>query len=96
MVDNVADKHVSQVHVKGITTKSDAQFNDPHGEVPCKAGDPPSEGVDRYEFVCQERLAAEEVIIKWAGSGSGELAEVVVVGKTWGKLCHLRFSCFVL
>ena len=82
MVDNVADKHVSQVHVKGNTTKSDAQFMGE--EVPCKAGDPSSEGVEIYEFVCQERLAAVQVIIKWAGSGSGELAEVVVVGKTWG------------
>ena len=85
MVDNVADKHVLQVHVKDLSSiKSDAQFNDLDVEVPCKAGDPPSEGVDRYEFVCQERLAAKEVIIKWTGSGSGELAEVVVVGKPWG------------
>ena len=76
--------------------KSDAQFNDPEGEVPCKAGDPPSEGTDTYEFVCQERLAATRVIIKWAGSGSGELAEVVVVGKTWGKLCHLSVFLFCL
>ena len=78
--------------------KSDTQINDvgPEGEVPCKADDPPSEGTDTYEFVCQERLAATRVIIEWAGSESGELAEVVVVGKTWGKLCHLIFSCFVL
>ena len=72
------------MHVKGITTKSDAQFNNMGEEVPCKAGDPPSEDKDSYEFVCQERLAAKEVIIKWAGSGLGELAEVVVVGKPWG------------
>ena len=83
------------MYVKG-DKESDAQFNDLDVEVPCKAGDPPSEGVDRYEFVCQERLAAKEVIIKWAGSGLGELAAVVVVGKTWGKLGHLIFSCFVL
>ena len=72
------------MYVRDVGSKSDAQFNDPEGEVPCKAGDPPSEGTDTYEFVCQERLAAEQVIIKWAGSESGELAEVVVVGKTWG------------
>ena len=76
--------------------KSDAQSNDPGAEVPCKAGDPPSEGTDTYEFVCQERLAADRVIIEWAGPESGELAEVVVVGKTWGKLCHLSVFLFCL
>ncbi|XP_063676040.1 uncharacterized protein LOC134812503 isoform X2 [Bolinopsis microptera] len=71
--------------------KSDAQFNNLDEQVPCTAGDPLSEGKDTKEFICQERLAATQVIIK-GSSVVAELAEVVVVGKTWATYpCGLGY-----
>ncbi|XP_063678024.1 uncharacterized protein LOC134813996 [Bolinopsis microptera] len=83
-----------KVYVKDTSAqKSDAQYNNLTEEVPCTAGNNSSEGTDSYEFVCQERLAATEVIIMWdRQSGSGGLAEVVVVGKTWATYpCGLGY-----
>ena len=73
------------------STKSDGQSNEKDIETACKKDNPKSTGLDTFEFICQERLAANEVIIKWAGSSPAELAEVVVVGKTWGKYLLVKF-----
>ena len=70
-------------------TSSDAQINELNDEVPCVVDNPKSVGLNLFEFICRERLAATEVSIKWAGVATDQkLAEVVVAGKTWGELCY--------
>ena len=69
--------------------KSDAQINELNDEVPCVVDNPKSVGLNFFEFICQERLAATDVLIKWAGVATDQkLAEVVVAGKTWSELCY--------
>ena len=81
-------KYVTQVQLQDTSaTKSNGQANELNTWVPCKNGDAATEGTNTVEIICDERLAAKEVRIQFAGGSTLELAEVVVVGKPWGKLC---------
>ena len=52
--------------------------------VHCKASDPTSSGTGSFEWICDPRIAADEVEMISA-SATADLAEVVIVGFEWGK-----------
>ena len=67
----------------GNTYKSNADST----KVPCKASEETSTGTDSFEWICDERIAANNIEISSA-SATADLAEVVIVGFLWGKCCH--------
>ena len=67
--------------------KSASQSNNVKEDVLCNEDDPVSTGTGSYVFICRKRLAATKITVtwdEWAG-GDGRLAEVLIVGSTWGK-----------
>ena len=52
--------------------------------VRCKASEKISSGTDSFEWICDARIAASQVVISSAGA-TADLAEVVIVGFEWGK-----------
>ena len=101
----VAPTITFQIEVKDTSaTKSDGQSNEKYALVACKESEKQlaADAKDSKEIICDDRLAATEVIITFTGSSPQDLAEVVVVGKTWGAFCLFRseimtellFNCY--
>ena len=59
--------------------------------VSCKASEATSSGTDSFEWICDGRIAANQVQII-SSSASADLAEVVIVGFEWGKY-RPQWSC---
>ena len=83
----------TQVKIIDKVSKEQSQANEKDTETHCSSSTVTTTGTDSAEIKCDPNLSATEVTIRYKGSDfTTKLAEVVVVGFSWGK--QFTEKCF--